>query len=63
MIIRNIKEYEVNDYKYNDKFQILIGNYAIYNDYYIADFNIESKNYMIGLQVVSGGIKPSLNKK
>lgn len=66
MIIRKIKEYEFNNYKDSNKFQILIGNYATYNNYYIADFNIENKKYMIGLQVVTGGIDPAIilaNKK
>lgn len=39
---------------------LIIGEYASYNEYYLLDIHLDNSKFKIGLQIVTGGISPNV---
>lgn len=58
-----IKIEKVSDYIFEEKkneFNLIIGSYASYNEYYLVEMHLDNSKIKIGLQVVAGGIFPNV---
>lgn len=58
-----IKIEKVSDYIFEEKkneFNLIIGSYASYNEYYLVEMHLDNSKIKIGLQVVAGGISPNV---
>lgn len=58
-----IKIEKVSDYIFEEKkneFNLIIGSYASYNEYYLVEIHLDNSKIKIGLQVVAGGISPNV---
>lgn len=42
------------------KLNLIIGEYATYNEYYLVDIFLDSHKIKIGLQIITGGILPNI---